>query len=81
MYTRSSQVAFSSLDEILLPYLQHDDVNSKLKMLAKEILLTWVTRHVVYASLEIKRIDKVNRICIVWFQLILISSLDFQDNQ
>jgi len=45
-----------------MPYLLHNDVSHALKILAKEILLTWITRHIVYASLEVNKIEKIMKV-------------------
>ena len=53
------QIAFCSLDNIILPYISNNNVNNVLKMLAKEILITWITRNIIFSSIDNEKLEKV----------------------
>lgn len=49
----------------MLPYITNNNVNSVLKILAKEILVTWITRHIIFTSIDDEKIVKVYKLIIL----------------
>jgi len=49
----------------MLPYITNNNVNSVLKILAKEILVTWITRHIIFSSIDDEKIVKVYKLIIL----------------